>query len=213
MIKKKIINFIKQNRVSSTEASDALFKKGSLEKIRPIDYQTSYHKVGNIKCVFACNESNYLVHQGVKKVKKGDIVIIFTKNCKNKSIIGDLIAKYTLLYKQAEAIVVVGNVRDLPKLIKEKYAIWCQGFNPVGCDNQNKGDYPKKEKNEILNRYENGIAICDLTGIVVIERKNINKKILDRLKFVEKQEDTWYHYLDVKKWDTKKIIVDKKYKK
>ena len=122
------------NRISTTEVSDALSKKkGSLENIRPIDYQNSLHKVGSIKCVFAYKESNYLVHDQIKKVKKNDIVIIFTKDCNNKSIIGDLISKYTLLYKEASAIVVLGNVRDLAKLIKEKYPIWCEGFNPVGC--------------------------------------------------------------------------------
>ena len=34
-----------------------------------------------------------------------------------------------------------------------------------------------------------------------------------KLKFIEKQEDEWYYHLDVKKWDTKKIIVEKKYLK
>lgn len=213
MIRKKIIDYIKKNRVSSTEVSDALFKKGNLENIKPIDYQNSLHKVGVIKCVFAYKESNYLVHDGIRNINKGDIVIIFTKDCNNKSIIGDLIAKYTLLYKEAAAIVVDGNVRDLPKLIKEKYAIWSSGFNPVGCDNHNTGEFPEKIKNEILTKYENGIVVCDLTGVVIIEKKDITLKTLKRLKFIEKQEDTWYHYLDVKKWDTKKIIVEKKYKK
>ena len=67
MIQKKIINLIKVNRISTTEVSDALSKKGSLENIRPIDYQNSLHKVGSIKCVFAYKESNYLVHDQIKK--------------------------------------------------------------------------------------------------------------------------------------------------
>lgn len=213
LVKNKIINLIKVNRISTTEVSDALSKKGNLDNIRPIDYQNSLHKVGNIKCVFAYKESNYLVHDQIKKVKKDDIVIIFTKDCNNKSIIGDLISKYTLLYKEASAIIVIGYVRDLPKLIKEKYPIWCEGFNPVGCHNHFTGNFPKKLKDEIIKRFENGIAVCDITGVVIIEKKYINNAMIKKLKFIENQEDLWYYYLDVKKWDTKKIIVEKKYKK
>ncbi len=213
MIQKKIINLIKVNRISTTEVSDALSKKGSLENIRPIDYQNSLHKVGSIKCVFAYKESNYLVHDQIKKVKKNDIVIIFTKDCNNKSIIGDLISKYTLLYKEASAIVVLGNVRDLAKLIKEKYPIWCEGFNPVGCHNHFTGNFPKKLRDEIIKKFENGIVVCDVTGVVIIEKKNVTINMFKKLKFIEKQEDEWYYHLDVKKWDTKKIIVEKKYLK
>ena len=212
-IKNKAINLIKTNRISTTEVSDALSKKVSLDNLQPIDYQNSLHKVGSIKCVFAYKESNYLVHDQIKKVKKDDIVVIFTKDCNNKSIIGDLISKYTLLYKQASAIVVLGNVRDLPKLVKEKYAIWCKGFNPVGCQNHFTGNFPRKLRDEIIEKFENGIAVCDLTGVVLIEKKNINNNMIKKLKFIEKQEDDWYYYLDVKKWDTKKIIVEKKYQK
>lgn len=209
----KLINYIKKNRVSTTEISDAISKKGSLKNIKPIDYQNSNHKVGRISCIFAFNDSNYLVHDGIKKVKKNDIAIIFTRDCGDKSIIGDIISKYLILYKEVAAIVVMGNVRDLPRLIKERYPIWSEGFNPVGVKNLFTGNFPKKEKQEILDRYEGGIAVCDLTGVVVIEKKEANQKTLKKIKFIEKQEDVWYQCLDVKKWDTKKIIVQKAYKK
>lgn len=209
----KIIEYIRTNRVSSTEISDVLQKKGSLLNIRPLDYGNSLHKVGKIRCIFAFNDSNYLVHVGAKKIKKNDIVIIFTKDCKNNSIIGDIICKFILLYKEASAIVVMGNVRDIPILYKEKYPLWCQGFNPVGVKNGFTGNFPNKLKKEILSEYEGGIAVCDLSGVVVIKKNLINKKFLNNIKFIEKQEDIWYDCLDRKKWDTKKIIVDKAYKK
>ena len=210
---KEIIKYVKKNRVSSTEISDALSKKGNLKNIRPLDYQNSLHKVGKIKCVFAYNESNFLVHQGAKNAKKNEIIIIFCEQCNDKAIIGDLISKYLILYKEVSAIVVVGNIRDLPRLTKEKYPIWCAGFNPVGAKNHFTGNFPKKIKDDIIKKYEGGIAICDLTGVVVIPKKDVNNKTLKKIKLVEKQEDIWYHCLDVKKWDTKKIIVDKAYKK
>ena len=210
---KEIIKYVKKNRVSSTEISDALSKQGNLKNIIPLDYQNSLHKVGKIKCVFAYNESNFLVHQGAKNAKKNEIIIIFCEQCNDKAIIGDLISKYLILYKEVSAIVVVGNIRDLPRLTKEKYPIWCAGFNPVGVKNHFTGNFPKKIKDDIIKKYEGGIAICDLTGVVVIPKKDVNNKTLKKIKLVEKQEDIWYHCLDVKKWDTKKIIVDKAYKK
>ena len=212
-IRDQLIRYIKVNRVSTTELSDALGKKGSIPGIRPIEYQSARHRVGKIKCVFAYNNSNFLVHEDLKNVKPNDVVIVFAKKINHKSIIGDLVAKYTLLYKQACSIVVLGNVRDLQKLIKEKYPIWCKGFNPVGSENNFKGNYPKKEKNNILKKFEGGIAVCDSTGVVLVEKSMVTKKLLDKIKFIEQQEDSWYYYLDVKKWDTKKIIVDKDYDK
>lgn len=209
----KIIDYIRINRVSTTEISDVLGKTGSVTNIKPINYTNSLHKVGKIRCIFAFNDSNYLVHLGAKKVKKNDLVMIFTEGCKNNSIIGDLITKFLLLYKEASAIVVMGNVRDLPVLYKEQYPLWCKGFNPVGVKNSFTGNFPKKLKKEILNKYEGGIAICDLTGVVVIEKNLINKKLLSKIQFIEIQEDIWYDCLDRKKWDTKKIIVDKAYNK
>ena len=212
-IRNNIIKYIKTNRVSSTEMSDVLSKKGAIYSLRPINYQEARHKVGKIKCVFAYNNSNFLIHDEIKKVKETDIVIIFGKKMNKRSIIGELIAKYILLYKQASAIVVIGNVRDLPKLIKEKYSIWCEGFNPVGSNNNNTGSFPAKERNKILKKFEGGIAICDSTGVVVVEKSLISNKLLEKIKFIEKQEDTWFHYLDRKKWDTKRIVVDKDYNK
>ena len=168
--------------------SDALLKSGSILGIRPIEYQNARHKVGKIKCIFAYNNSNFLVHEGLKNVEENDVVIIFAKKFNNKSIIGDIIAKFTLLYKQASSIVVLGNVRDLPKLIKEKYPIWCKGFNPVGSENNFTGNFPKGEKSKILKKFEGGIAVCDATGVILVENKKISNKLLDKIKFIEKNK-------------------------
>ena len=180
-MRNKIINYIKKNRVSTTEIADALSKKGSFLHLKPIDYQNSLHKTGKIKCIFAYNNSNYLVHKDAKKVCKDDVVLIFTHECGENSIIGDLISKYLILYKEAAAIAVMGNVRDLPKLTKERYPIWCRGFNPVGVVNNFTGNFPKKIMKEILSLYEGGIAVCDLTGVVAIKKRMSMKKLLKKL--------------------------------
>jgi len=208
-----IINYLKKNRISTTEVADALGKKGVFKNIKPINQLSNFHKVGKIKCIFAAHKSNYLVHDGIEGLEKEDIPIIFAYNCFNNSIIGDLISKYVLLYKRAEAIVVLGCVRDAPKLIKENYPVWSEGFNPVGCKNNFTKQFPAKLKQKIKKKFENGIVVCDTTGVVAIKKRQINKKLLDKLRDIEKQEDLWYYCLDTLKWNTKDIVVKKKYLK
>ena len=65
-----------------------------------IDEYNLDHKnlVGKIKTIFASDESNYYVHKEIVEVQKNDVVQIFTHNCKDRAIIGDLICKYLILY-------------------------------------------------------------------------------------------------------------------
>ena len=103
--REKIIDYVRKNRVSTTEVADALGKKGSIDNVKLINpHNTNVHVVGNVRCVFASTESNFLVHKEITKIKKDEVVLIFTHDCNEKAIIGDLISKYILLYKQAQAV-------------------------------------------------------------------------------------------------------------
>ena len=60
-------------------------------------------------------------------------------------------------------------------MIKNRYAVWCKGFSPVGCFNT---DIPESESiKEIVNKqreiYDNAIAVCDDTGVVIIPKDQI----------------------------------------
>ena len=210
-IEKKIIDFIINNRVSTTEVSDALGKKGVIERLHPINTLSNFHKVGKIKCIFASHESNYLVHEQIENLDKNVIPLICTYKCNDKAIIGDLIAKYILLYKSSPALMVRGKVRDAAKLIKENYPIWSEGFNPLGCYNYFTKPYPLKKSQREEKLFDNSIAVCDTGGAVVIHKKFLNENFLQKLQLIETQEDLWYFCLDTLKWSTKKIVCDKKY--
>ena len=146
-------------------------------------------------------------------VKEGDVVLIFTHNCKNHAIFGGLIAKYLLLYKLASAIVVEGKVRDAAYLKRENFSIWCEGVTPLGCYNKKTRAYPLAKKKKLINQFEGSIAICDECGVTIIPKKRINKEMFDKLQQIEIQEDLWFFCLDTLKWDTKKIVCDKAYLK
>lgn len=213
-LRSKIIDYIKENRVSTTEVADALSKKGNIANVKLVNpLATNIHLVGNIRCIFASTESNFLVHKEIINVKKNEIVFIFTYNCNDKAIIGDLISKYILLYKQAKAIVVLGNVRDVAKLTKENYPIWSYGFNPIGCVNHFTKPFPLKDKKIILDQFDKSIAVCDYGGVVVINKNKITNVFLESLKAIEAQEDLWYYCLDTLKWNTLDIVSKKKYLK
>jgi 4-hydroxy-4-methyl-2-oxoglutarate aldolase len=208
----KIISFCKNNRVSTTEVADALGKSGVLPDVLPIT--SSIYRVGKVKCIYTSHNSNWAVHEQIKEVLPGDVVLIFTKHCDDdRAIIGDLISKFILLYKQASAIVVVGKVRDAARLIKDRYAVWSRGVSPLGCFNKYLGNFPPEEMSELDVSYNNGIAVCDDGGVSIIPQSRINEDMLKRLHRIEMQEDIWSFCLDTLKWDTKKIVCDKDYLK
>ena len=212
-IENKILNFCKKNRISSTEVADALGKKGVFKNVMQLNTLQNQYCVGRVRCIFTANKSNYDVHEQIKNVKEGDVVLIFTHNCKNHAIFGGLIAKYLLLYKLASAIVVEGKVRDAAYLKRENFSIWCEGVTPLGCYNKKTRSYPLAKKKKLINQFEGSIAICDECGVTIIPKKRINKEMFDKLQQIEIQEDLWFFCLDTLKWDTKKIVCDKAYLK
>jgi 4-hydroxy-4-methyl-2-oxoglutarate aldolase len=208
-----IIDYIKKNRVSTTEVADALNKTGAIDKLKPINNNNNIHKVGKVKCIFASYESNFYVHDQIQDIKEDEIPFIITYKCKDKAIIGDLITKFLILYKDVNAILVSGNVRDVAKLLKENYPIWCEGSNPIGCVNHPTKSFPKKLQENYKKKYDGAIAICDSGGVVMIENSKINKDTLKKIKALEVLEDIWYFCLDNLKWTTKEIVCEKKYMK
>lgn len=207
----QLIDFCQKNRVSTTEVADALDKSGVFPGVKPLN--SNQYKLGPVRCIFTANNSNFTLHEQIKSVQQGDVIIIFTHNCDDRAVLGDLISKYVLLYKGAAAIVVEGLVRDISSIRREGYAIWSQGFTPLGCHNEVADLYPKEKELEVRDFYEGGLAICDDGGVTIIPNKKINEEMLARLNHIEMQEDIWFFCLDTLKWDTKKIVCDKAYLK
>lgn len=204
-----ILDYCRENRISTTEVADALDKSGVLPKVGPINF--NQYQAGPVRAIFTAHNSNYSVHEQIRDVKKGEVVIIFTHQCGERAIIGDLVAKFILLYKGAAALVVQGMVRDAAGLRRQDYAVWSEGVSPLGCFNTPSDPYPKDNEEQMRAAYDRGIAICDDGGVTVIPHDKLDAEMLDRLKQIEMQEDIWFFCLDTLKWDTKKIVCDKAY--
>ena len=93
--KEEIIQYIKKNRVSTTEVADCLGKKGLLEGAHALN--RGKFCVGEIKWVYGINGSNWTIHEMVRDTKPGEIVFMEAINCGERALIGGLVSKYVLL--------------------------------------------------------------------------------------------------------------------
>jgi 4-hydroxy-4-methyl-2-oxoglutarate aldolase len=206
-----IISKIRQNRISTTEVADCMNKTGLLSE-RLYALNARHFKVGRVKWTYAINESNWEHHEQVADIDLGFVVITEPFNCGERAIFGDLVTKYLMLYRQCEALVVLGKLRDIPHLIKENYPIWLEGVSPVGCFNT------KSEKGldqSIIDQrralYDDSIAVCDDSGVVIIPKELHTEEFLKKLDWIEEQEDIWFDCIDRRKWSTYDTVCLKKY--
>lgn len=211
-IQQNILEHIRTNRVSTVEICDIMEKSGALQGVdSPND---GNHCAGRVHFAWGFNESNWPIHEQIEDVNEGDVVVIEAIDCNGRACIGDIMMKYMLLYRQAEAVVVNGYVRDMHRIKKEGYPLWCKGANPVGCYNRELKEQPSKERLQpYIEKYENSIAVCDDTGVCIIPEEYQNEEFIEKLEFIELQEDIWYYCVDTLKLTTYEAICEKKYMK
>lgn len=205
----RIIELVRRNRISTTEVTDALGKTGVLPKVLPA--LPDMHCVGVGRAVFAANDSNYAVHEQFRDIQGGEIPVVVTHNYTDRAVFGDLVTKYAVLYRGAEAVVVDGLMRDAPRLRRERSPVWCTGFTPLGAVNSPAPPFPEEKADSWRSRIDGGVVVCDDAGVVIIPPDRIDEDMYSRLVHIEAQEDVWFFCLDTLKWDTKTIVCDKAY--
>lgn len=208
---KQALDLIEANKISTTEVADVLGKTGQIEGIHALNQ--GQFKAGEVKAVYAINNSNYEVHRQLAEADdiKDKILFIYNVNC-DRAVFGDLVTKYILLYKRAKAIVINGKLRDAHTLIKEKYPIWLEEVSPIGCVNYPNGsEIDPVLLQEIKDKYDGSIMVCDDSGVVMIPKDKIDEKLLTKLEFIEFQEDIWFYCVDTLKMSTFDTVCKKKY--
>lgn len=209
-IQQQIIDYIRRNRVSSTEVADVLNKTGLFEGAHALN--RGHFEVGPVKWVYGYEESNYPLHEQLRDIKEGEVAVVELFDCGKRAAFGELVTKYCLLYQRAAAIVCNGPMRDANDLIKDNYPVWCNGVTPIGTF---KTKPSKSFDPEIIAdrkaKYDGAIAVCDDSGVVIIPPSEINEAFLDKLAFIEEQEDIWFDLLDRQKWNTFDIACLQKY--
>jgi len=210
-MKNKIIEYIKRNKISSVEISDALEKTGVLHGLKAIN--NGHFVVGEVEYIYTYNNSNWELHKQITNIEENKIIFIDTFNCENRAVLGDIVSKYIMLYKNAKAIIVNGLVRDVHRLKKEDYSMWSLGYTPLGCYNkevilEESIESQIKERQEI---FQNSLIVADDSGCTLIDNNQINSEFLKKLEFIELQEDIWYFCMDTLKMNTYSTICLKEY--
>ena len=206
----KILEYIKRNRVSTTELADCMGKQGLIENAIPLNKK--HFIAGKVHYSYCDDESNWNVHKTIQNVPENSVVFVDDLGSNNRAIFGDLVAKYLFLYQQVVGVVTNGKIRDAHTLTKENYPIWSNGANPVGCFNVEPAN---PVENEILisrmNFFENSLIVADDTGVVVITSEFMTEEFYKKLEWIEEQEDIWFDCIDRKKWNTFETVCLKKY--
>lgn len=212
-IKQKILAYVKRNRVSSTEVADCLGKQGAIADIMQVN--RGHFAVGPVHYIYGHSNSNWSIHEQARYVKPGEVVIVDGIDVGDRALFGELASKFLILYKEAVAVVALGKLRDANDLIKCNYPIWCKGFTPIGCFNEQKMQTSiiRKQVEERRKMYDNTIAVCDDTGVVIIPQNMFTKRFYSMLELIEKQEDIWFDCIDNKKWNTYDTVCLRKYDK
>ena len=211
-IKEKILSYIRRNRVSSTEVADCLGKAGAIDGVSAVN--RGHFAVGPVRYVYAHSESNWSIHEQVRDVRPGEVVVMDGIEVNGRALVGELVSKFVLLYREAVAIVSLGKLRDANDIIKNNFAVWCAGFTPVGCFNRDVPETENVRKSVAARRriFDGAIAVCDDTGVTLIPNSELTDQFYGRLVEIEAQEDYWFNCIDFRKWDTFDTVCMKKYR-
>jgi len=187
-----------------------LGKTGALKGVNALN--RGHFRVGPVRFVYAYNCSNWELHEQVQHVRKGEVVVCEAIDCGDYALFGSLVSKFMVLYRSASALVVRGLVRDAAWLIRENFPIWSEGVTPVGCFNRKNETPPDPVRlEEMRARYDGAIAVCDDSGVVIIPKERVNEELIEKLGWIELQEDAWFHSIDTDKLTTFETVCERKY--
>ena len=207
----KIINYIRDNKVSTTEVGDCLEKTGAVIGSQALN--KGQFKVGQVHYIYAHSNTNWSIHDQLRRVPPDRIIFIDDIEVKDRALFGELVALFMIKKLHSIAIVTKGLVRDAAELIKDNYPIWCGGITPEGCFNIDREITPSIRLVVDRNReyYHNSIAVCDDCGVVIIPKERINHEMYEKLIAMEEQEKMWFHCVVDLNWDTYDTVCLKKY--
>lgn len=210
-MKDKILELIRRNRISSVEVADALGKTGVIDGLAPLN--PGHFVAGELWYAATWLDSNWPLHEQLQRMPRDMVVFVDGIQCEGRALFGDLVAKTICLYGGARGILVDGLVRDVHRLRKENYPLWCRGRSPLGCHNRNVSPSPEIETKVAARRAElqGAIVVADDSGYTLIEASRQTPELYGHLEYIELQEDIWYYCIDTLKLSTYDTVCRKIY--
>ncbi len=96
-IAQKLIDYIGENKVSTTEIGDCLQKTGAVRKVLPI--VRGLFKVGRVHYVYAHSNSNWPLHKQLVEYPEDRILFVDAINVDERAVFGELVTKYIINQK------------------------------------------------------------------------------------------------------------------
>lgn len=207
----KILDFIREHKVSTTEIGDCLNKTGAIPNCLPIN--RGIFKAGIVHYVYAHSNSNWPVHEQLIDIPEDRVIYVDAIKIENRALFGELVTMYVIEKKKSIAIVTQGLMRDAAELISGNWPMWCGGITPEGCFNIQRVETPEIELIAKRNReyYEGSIAVCDDCGVVIIPKEKITEEFYDKIVAMEEQEKKWFECVRDRDWNTFETVCLKKY--
>jgi regulator of RNase E activity RraA len=185
----ELVAHIRRRRLSTADVADCLGKSGALAGVAPLNRR--HYRVGPVFWAYAWQDSNWTLHQQIESAPAGSVVVMSSLGGTDRALIGALTAGYLLRQRGVEAVVACGAVRDAHRLLDEDWPVWSTGTNPVGCSNQRPASAPAPAQLAPGRRFRGAIAVCDDSGVVIIEAAAQGTDLLNRLVAIEQREAAW----------------------
>ena len=210
-IANKIIDYIREHTISTTEIGDCLNKTGAVSGSLPIN--RGLFKVGFVHYVYAHSNSNWSIHEQLVDFPENRVLFVDAINVDKRALFGELVTMYIIEKRNSIAIATQGLMRDAAELIAGNWPVWCGGFTPEGCFNMQRTETPEIQLAVKRRRayFEDAIAVCDDSGVVIIPKEEITEEFFKKIVAIEEQETTWFHCVRDLDWTTYDTVCLKKY--
>lgn len=195
-------------KVSTSNISDAMHKKGAMKHIKPITF--GYHMVGQALTIQTINGDWAKPVEAIDKAEKGFVLVIDAQSG-TTAVWGEL-ATWSAKLKGIAGIVIDGSVRDIDDIRTMDFPIFSRYTSPNAGDPKGLGEIGAEIICGEQTVQSGDWIVGDDSGVVVIPReqaREIANRALDvkehenRIREEIKQGGSLGTVLKLKKWEKK----------
>jgi 3-hexulose-6-phosphate synthase/6-phospho-3-hexuloisomerase len=194
------------SKVSTSNISDAMHRKGAMIGIRPI--RLGYHMIGKALTVRTIDGDWAKPIQAIDKAEKGWVLVIDVNGGKT-AIWGEL-ATWSARLKGLAGVVIDGTARDIDDIYQMDFPIFCRYFSPAAGEPKGFGEIGAEIICGGQTVRTGDWVIGDDSGVVVVpqeiaqeiaNRSNSIKEAENRIREEIKSGDSLGSVLKLKKWE------------
>ena len=195
------------SRVSTSNISDAMHRKGAMPNIRPL--KTGYKMVGRALTVRTYNGDWAKPVEAIDIAKKGDVIVIDA--CSGSDAVWGELASWSCRKKGIAGVVIDGAARDVEDILQMGFPVFARHFVPNAGEPKGFGEIGAEIKCDGLTVRNGDWVIGDDSGVVVVPAERA-QEIANRAMNVREQENRIRE--EIKRGSTlSKVVKLKKWEK